>query len=120
MSDFTDIGTQFVQHFYQTFSSDRTTLMQLFSDNSMLTFEGEQFMGQQSIYNKLTSFGKVSHNITTNDVQPSINDGIVCFVSGDLTIDDGQPLKFSEVFHLQKGGAQGYYILNDLFRLNLS
>jgi hypothetical protein len=50
MSDFTEVGTQFVQHFYNTFNQPRENLMSLFSDQSMLTFEGEQFMGQQQIY----------------------------------------------------------------------
>jgi hypothetical protein len=35
--------------------------MSLFSDQSMLTFEGEQFMGLEQIYGKLGSFGKVDH-----------------------------------------------------------
>jgi len=93
--------------------------MSLFSDQSMLTFEGEQFMGQQAIYGKLSSFGQVEHKVNTLDCQPTSNDGIVAFVSGELAIEGGQPMMFTEVFHLQKGGAQGYFILNDIFRLNL-
>ena len=68
MTDFNQIGTQFVQHFYATFNQPRENLMNLFSDQSMLTFEGEQFLGQQQIYNKLSSFGKVEHKITSMDV----------------------------------------------------
>ena len=93
--------------------------MSLFSDQSMLTFEGEQFMGQQNIHGKLSSFGKVAHNVKTLDIQPANNNGILAFVSGELCIDDGQPMMFTEVFHLQQGGAQGYFVLNDIFRLNL-
>ena len=40
-------------------------------------------------------------------------------VTGELSIDDGQAMMFNEVFHLQQGGAQGYFVLNDIFRLNL-
>lgn len=93
--------------------------MALFSDQSMLTFEGEQFMGQEAIYGKLSSFGQVTHKINTLDVQPSANNGIIAVVSGELSIEGGNPLMFNEVFHLQAGGAQGYFVLNDLFRLNL-
>lgn len=85
----------------------------------MLTFEGEQFMGQQNIYNKLSSFGHIRHNVQTLDIQPSANNGIIAFVSGELSIEDGQPMMFTEVFHLVQGGAQGYFVLNDIFRLNL-
>ena len=61
MSDFNEIGKQFVMHFYSTFNLPKENLVQLFSDQSMLTFEGEQFLGQNSIYEKLSSFGKVDH-----------------------------------------------------------
>ena len=86
----------------------------------MLSFEGEQFLGQQPIYNKLTSFNKITHKIGSIDSQPSVNEGILAIVSGTLQIDDGQDMMFTEVFHLQKGGQQGYYIFNDIFRLNLA
>ena len=86
----------------------------------MLSFEGEQFLGQSSIYEKLSSFGKVDHVITTLDCQPTTNSGILAFVSGQLSIDGGQPMMFTEVFHLQQGGAKGYFVLNDIFRLNLA
>ena len=61
----------------------------------------------------------MTHNIQSLDIQPSSNNAIIAFVSGELTIDDGQPMMFTEVFHLQQGGAQGYFVLNDIFRLNL-
>ena len=76
-------------------------------------------MGQQGIYEKLTSFGKISHNVQSADYQPTTDNGIVAFISGELTIDDGQPMMFTEVFHLRQGGSQGYYVHNDIFRLNL-
>ena len=62
-------------------------------------------MGQQGIYGKLSSFGKVSHKINTLDVQPSSANGIVAFVCGELTIDDGNPMMFTEVFNLMPGGS---------------
>ena len=69
--------------------------MKLYGNESMLTFEGEQFAGQESIYTKLTSFDKLSHQITTCDVQPTTDEGVVAFVSGQLSIDDGPPMMFS-------------------------
>ena len=118
MSDFTEIGTQFVNHFYSTFGS-RQDLMNLFSDQSMLTFEGEQFMGQEAIYGKLSSFGTVTHKINTLDCQPTAGNGIMCYVSGELSIEGGNPMMFTECFNLMQGGAQGYYIHNNIFRLSL-
>ena len=91
----------------------------MFTAESMLTFEGEQFLGQQAIYDKLTGIGTLSHKINTLDCQPSVNEGIICFVAGELSIDGGPAMMFTEVFHLQKGGTQGYFVHNDIFRLNL-
>ena len=83
----------------------------------MMSFEGEQFLGAQGILEKLHKFGTVHHKITTFDAQPN-GEGIICMVSGDLSIEGGNPLKFAQTFHLAKGGAAGYYVHNDLFRLN--
>ena len=77
-------------------------------------------MGQQAIYDKLNSFGNVAHQINTLDAQPTLNEGIAVLVSGELSIEGGNPMMFSESFVLFKGGAQGYYIHNNFFRLNLS
>ena len=94
--------------------------MKLFSNQSMLTFEGEQFLGQEQIYGKLTSFNKVEHKVNTCDCQPTQGEGIVAYVSGELKIDDGNPLMFTECFVLAKGGEMGYYVYNDIFRLSLA
>ena len=85
-----------------------------------MTFEGEQFLGWEGIYGKLSSFGKLSHQITTCDVQPTANEGVIAVVSGQLSIDDGPPMMFSETFVLLQGGELGYYIHNNIFRLNLA
>ena len=52
-----------------------------------------------AIIEKFSSFGKIRHDIKSFDAQPSLNNGILCFVSGDLYIDDSQnPVKFAQVF----------------------
>ncbi len=86
----------------------------------MLTYEGEQFLGPAQIMEKLGTMPSIHHKIVTFDAQPSVNQGIIAFVSGDLIIDGNysQPLKFAQTFHLMVGGAFGYYCHNDLFRLN--
>jgi len=71
----------------------------------MLTFEGEQFLGQEAIYGKLSSFGQVSHKVNTMDFQPTVNNGIMAFCSGELSIEGGNAMMFTEVFHLVQGGA---------------
>lgn len=85
----------------------------------MLSFEGEQLKGVASILGKFSSFGEIRHDIKSFDAQPSLNNGILCFVSGDLFIDKSEnPVKFAQVFHLVPGGSAGFFCFNDMFRLN--
>ena len=66
---------------------------------------------------------KVIHQVDPRDiaVQPSPGNGLLVFVSGQLSIDDGAPLRFAQVFNLQPIPNQpgGLFVLNDLFRLNI-
>ena len=50
----TEVGPAFAQHYYATFDTNRVGLQTLYRDDSLLTFENEQFMGMQSIMTKLT------------------------------------------------------------------
>ncbi len=43
--DFVSIGQQFVQHYYNVFDTNRPQLKELYTDDSMLSFEGDQFKG---------------------------------------------------------------------------
>ena len=95
MADFETVGKQFVEHYYKMFAEDRPQLMNLYGDQSMMSFEGEQFLGGQSILTKLHTFGQVNHKITTFDAQPTSGEGIICMISGDLSIEGGNPLKFA-------------------------
>ena len=49
-----EIGPAFAQHYYNMFDTNRVGLADLYQDQSMLTFENEQFMGKQGIMTKLT------------------------------------------------------------------
>jgi hypothetical protein len=119
---FAEIGQQFVVHYYQTFDTNRQALLPLYMDQSLLTFEGEQFQGAQSIVQKLCTlqFTKVQHEIVKADHQPNpTNGGVITFVTGNLKVDDSpNPLKFAEVFHLAQTGS-GWQIINNMFRLNI-
>lgn len=71
-------------------------MKELYTAESMLSFEGEQFQGVQAILDKFGSFGQIRHDIKSFDAQPSVNSGIICFVSGDLYIDNSEnPVKFA-------------------------
>ena len=53
MADFQTVGQQFIQHYYQTMMTNRQGLSALYSDQSLMTYEGEQFMGTEQIMGKL-------------------------------------------------------------------
>ena len=117
---FAQVGQQFVDHYYKTFDSNRSQLGSLYGADSLLTFESEQFRGAQSIIQKLSSlpFQSVKHQIVTADFQPGPNNGVMVLVTGTLLVDDGQnPLKYAQTFQLGPCPT-GYYVLNDMFRLN--
>ena len=117
--DFNTVGSQFLELYYSKFDNERAALSKLYRDSSMLSFEGEQYKGIQNIMGKYSSFGKVVHKITRFDIQPSIEGGVICFVIGELRIDEN-PLLFSQVFHICKFPTTGeFFCLNDIFRLNL-
>ena len=60
--------------------------MGLYNEESMLSFEGEQFKGIAAIGQKLSeglSFQNIQHRVETCDCQPSnFPNGILVFVSG--------------------------------------
>ncbi|KAI8148915.1 nuclear transport factor 2 [Fennellomyces sp. T-0311] len=121
MADFNEVSKAFVKFYYDTFDSNRASLLPLYRDPSMLTFEGQQFRGAQAIVEKLASlpFSKVAHRVSTIDAQPSFNDGaILVSVTGQLLVDEEQnPQMFSQAFHLVPDNGQ-YWVYNDIFRLN--
>ena len=122
MADFNSIGLQFVEYYYSLFQTNRANLQTLFTEDSMLSFEGEHFKGAAQIVFKFQSLGMQSivHQIQTHDIQPSSTPGgIIVFVTGSLKMDEDAPLKFTQVFNLNQGPTGSYYVHNTLFRLNL-
>ncbi len=114
------VAKAFTDHYYQTFDTNRSGLATLYQNESMLTFEGQQFMGAQAIVEKLTGlpFQSVQHRVVSLDAQPSMSGGLVVFVTGQLITDgESKPLNFSQVFALMNAGGS-YVVTNDMFRLN--
>ncbi|KAI3423100.1 NTF2 domain-containing protein [Psidium guajava] len=106
------LGKAFVQHYYTTFDANRGTLLNLYQEGSMLTFQGQKIQGLQSIVSKLTSlpFQHCQQTITIVNCQPSDpGGGMLVLVSGNLQLPSEQhALKFSQVFHLMPT-PQGNY-----------
>ncbi|KAE8792335.1 Nuclear transport factor 2 [Hordeum vulgare] len=116
------VAKAFVEHYYRTFDTNRAALVGLYQEGSMLSFEGEKFLGAAAIATKLTSlpFEKCAHTVVTVDCQPAgPTGGMLVFVSGSLQAGDGEHhIKFSQMFHLMPLGPGNFYVHNDMFRLN--
>jgi len=120
MANPSEIGKAFVDHYYKTFDTNRSSLGSLYQDQSYLTFEGGESQGAQNIVAKLVAlpFQKCQHHISSVDTQPSLSGGIMVFVTGQLmTEGEANALKFSQIFHLAPA-AGSYVVSNDMFRLN--
>ncbi|KAG0706538.1 nuclear transport factor 2 [Suillus ampliporus] len=120
--DITGIAKNFTEFYYSQFALGRPNLAPLYRPHSMLTWEGKQFQGGDNIVEHLAAlpFEKVAHKISTFDAQPSSLDmsTLLINVTGLLRVDGDQELQFSQVFVLAKEG-DSFYVLNDMFRLNL-
>ncbi|KAK8794698.1 hypothetical protein WA158_001679, partial [Blastocystis sp. Blastoise] len=118
MSNPREIAQSFVTYFYQVFDSAPANLAGLYSNDSMLTFEGQEFLGAEQILGKINSTGATFvHKPETLDVQPLFDGSILVVVSGSLTIDTNNPLQYSESFILKNNGANSFYVANDVLRL---
>ncbi|XP_065064134.1 nuclear transport factor 2-like [Rhopilema esculentum] len=122
MADMKTIANQFVQHYYTTFDNSREQLINLYVPQSTLSFEGTDLQGEVQISEKLKGlpFQKVEHSVTTVDVQPTVDNGLIVFVIGQLKTDSDPPHGFSQVFHLKQNPVtNSLVVLNDIFRLML-
>jgi len=90
----------------------------------MLTWERTEVQGAQNIVTTLTDmpFEKVQHNVTAIHAQPTLfgaDHAFVISVNGQLKIDDGEAMQFSQVWLIVKEG-DSFWIHNDIFSLNFA
>ena len=61
----------------------RAGLAELYTENSLLTYEGTQFRGAAAILQKLQQLpAVVNHQLVTCDCQPTPNGGVLIIVCG--------------------------------------
>jgi len=121
------MGKAFVGFYYPAFSENRganSQLLNVYTDQSCLSFEGAQFQGKQAIMEKLASlpFKKVAHQVTTIDAQPIIgvddNNAVALMITGQLKADEDPPHSFHHTFLLRPAGG-AFVVSNEVFRLAL-
>ena len=84
------------------------------------TFEGDgPKAGAPAIMEKLRTLPPVQHQPQTIETQPSTNpNAILVFCTGNILVEQGKPLKYSEVFQLVASAPGQYYLHNVIFRFN--
>uniref|UniRef100_A0AAQ4R8Z6 Nuclear transport factor 2 n=1 Tax=Gasterosteus aculeatus aculeatus TaxID=481459 RepID=A0AAQ4R8Z6_GASAC len=105
------IGSSFVQHYYQLFDSDRSQLGTIYIDESCLPWEGQQFQGKKG-----NRWETHLHSITVQDHQPTPDCNILSMVVGQLKVDDDPVMGFHQSF-LLKNINSAWVCTNDMFRL---
>lgn len=88
-----DHAQAFTDHYYPTFDQNRGALASLYSDQSVLCFEGQKVQGTQAIVAKLTSlpFQRCQHKVTSLDSHAVPSGGVLVFVTGQLLVRALQP-----------------------------
>lgn len=87
-----EVAEAFVQHYYAAFDGDRSMLQALYSEESLVSFEGKQAEGLENILTVVGSlqFQQVNRVLTTTDVQPVIVGGelmgILISILGQLQV----------------------------------
>ena len=106
-----NIGRQFLQAFFQ----QNADISNFYGNDSILSFEGEVFIGRDDIMGKLKQL-QVSTIPTNYSVQPS-NNGILIFCSGNFQIaGESNQMPFVRCIMLVNSGGS-YYIKNDIYKI---
>lgn len=86
----------------------------------MLTMEQKQFVGPQQVMEKLQSLGDgIRHSVECVDCQPTARGGVLVVVTGKIMLgSDAAPMNFNQTFQLFPINTS-YFVLNDIFRLNI-
>ncbi|ESO95071.1 hypothetical protein LOTGIDRAFT_215219 [Lottia gigantea] len=121
---FKEIGGLFVGEYYKAFDAknNRMNLKPFYHEAALLTFEGQEFQGPESILQKLMSIqsDNIERLISSADYQPTIDGGIFCTISGQLrTVSEhDKPMPFVHTFLLKPVG-ENFFVFNEVFRLAL-
>ena len=109
-----DIGLQFLQAFF----SQNANISNFYGNDSILTFEAENFIGKDEIVGKLKNL-QVNTIPKNYSVQPSVN-GILIYFAGMFQIAGEQnQMPFTRVIFLANSNGS-YYIKNDIYKVTFA
>jgi len=118
------IGQEFVRCYYTLLHENPNKLHRFYLDQSTFV-HGDQtdeavecVSGQRAIHEKIMSlrFEDCRTKIKHVDSQPTLDQGVVVQVSGELSNAGNLPRRFMQTFVLGCQTARKYYLHNDIFR----
>ncbi|XP_065314266.1 ras GTPase-activating protein-binding protein 1-like isoform X2 [Gordionus sp. m RMFG-2023] len=119
------VGSEFVKQYYTTLSKIPDFLFRFYTDKSSFVHGGigqddEELpvIGQKAIYKKIQSlqFRDCRTKIRKVDSHPTLSDGIVLQVAGEISNNSGPMRRFMQTFVLGFQKPRRYYVINDIFR----
>jgi hypothetical protein len=122
------MSSAFLQFYYQTVSTNKPALQQVFREGSEMTVECEHFRGLREIAAKLAGAEGAkpvpdgSRSIATLDAVP-LSAGapscMVALVTGSIALaGEANPLAFAQAFVLVNDTSLGSYCSDDLFQFH--
>ncbi|XP_030442885.2 nuclear transport factor 2B-like [Syzygium oleosum] len=103
----------FVENYYRTFDANRTELVNLYREESVMNFEcRERIKGKEAIVAKLNSLQQCQLHISKMNCSPvALTHGALVLAIGFLWLD-GKPeaLSFSQSFFLEPTPEGSFYI----------
>ncbi|KAL2456200.1 Nuclear transport factor 2 (NTF2) family protein with RNA binding (RRM-RBD-RNP motif) domain [Forsythia ovata] len=117
----TQVGSYFVQQYYQVFQQQREYVHQFYNDaSSMVRVDGvtsQSASEMVEIHQMITSLNFTGIEIKTINSLDSWNEGVIVVVSGSVKSRDFSGWrKFVQTFFLAPQ-EKGYFLLNDIFHL---
>jgi len=118
------IGREFVRCYYTLLHDNPNKLHRFYLDQSTFVHgnqtdeTAECVSGQRAIHEKILSLNFVDcrTKIKHVDSQPTIDNGVVVQVSGELSNAGNVPRRFMQTFVLGSQTPRKYYVHNDIFR----
>ncbi|KAI6694634.1 hypothetical protein NL676_022344 [Syzygium grande] len=82
---------RFVENYCRTFDANRADLVNLYQEESVMTFDGQEIQGKEGILAKLNSlpFQQCQHHIgTINCLPDGLNGDVFVLIIGKIRLDD--------------------------------
>mmetsp|Transcript_16223 Transcript_16223/g.31407 ORF Transcript_16223/g.31407 Transcript_16223/m.31407 type:complete len:250 (-) Transcript_16223:108-857(-) len=117
-----ELAKQFLNFYYSNFDGSpetRQQLANLYQQGSTLSFEGNAVTGQEAIMARIKELPPAQHdpNMSVDIQMINGTEILMLFLTGQESLDNANPIRFAQMFILQKSGAS-YIIGNQVFRLN--